>query len=154
MTIAIPKMQEPQKSDIARLEEVLGGKLPIEYLDFIRIHDGATPEHNSIAIGSANESNVTRFISAADAATVVTGVEGFPATVIPLGEDGCGNFFYMDRAVGSVHFWDHEIEGEDALVAPSLVKFLEALAPFDSSTVKLAPGDVTHAWIDPSFKPE
>lgn len=153
MTIAIPKMSKPSHSAIAHLEDVLSGKLPEEYIDFIGIHDGAVPEPNSVPIGINNESGVRRFIPVAEAVKVIAEVEGFPAA-IPLGEDDCGNFFYIDQGTGGVFFWDHEIDGGDIEVAPSLIKFLEALVPFDSSAVKLQPGQVKYAWIDPSFKPE
>lgn len=153
MTVAIPQMPEPSQSALMLLEDILGRKLPPEYIDFIGIHDGATPEDNAIAVGNYNESGVRRFISVADALAVIAEFEGFPIA-IPLAEDGCGNFFFIDQGNGGVFFWDHEIDDEHALVAPNLNLFLEALMPFDSSVVKLAPEQVKYAWIDPSFKPE
>ena len=152
MTVAIPLMPAPLKSDIARLEEAIGGALPFEYLEFVRSHDGATPESNSIAIGTHNESSVRCFIPAAEAASLVGEIEGFPSAVAPLAEDGCGNYFYVKIGSGSVCFWDHEVDDGDTEVASTITEFLSALLPFDSSTVKLAPGQVKYAWIDPAFK--
>ena len=135
------------------MEDMLSCKLPLEYVDFICSHDGAIPEPNSVIIGINNESGVRRFIPVAEAVKVIAEVEGFP-DAIPLGEDDCGNFFYINQNTGGVFFWDHEIDGGNIEVAPSLIKFLEALVPFDSSSVKLKPGQLKYAWIDPSFKPE
>lgn len=154
MSVAIPLMPEPLKADIARLEEAIGRTLPFEYFEFVRTHNGATPESNSIPIGTDNESGVRCFVSVAEAVSLVDEIEGFPAETIPLAEDGCGNYFYVSLRSGSVFFWDHEIDGGDTKVASTLAEFVSALAPFDASAVKLAPGQVIYAWVDPSFKPE
>jgi hypothetical protein len=154
VTVAIPLMREPHKGDIARLEEAIGGTLPLEYLEFVRTHNGARPESNSILIGTDNESGVRCFVPAAEAASLVSEIEGFPRETIPLAEDGCGNYFYLSLRSGGVFFWDHEIDGGDTALASTLAEFISALAPFDNSSVKLAPGQVISAWINPTFKPE
>jgi len=154
MTVAIPLMPEPLKNDIARLEEAIGGTLPLEYFEFVRTHDGATPESNSMPIGTDNESGVRTFVSVAEAVSLVSEIEGFPRETIPLAEDGCGNYFYVSLRSGGVFFWDHEIDDGDTKVASTLAEFVSALAPFDASAVKLAPGQVIYAWVDPTFKPE
>lgn len=154
MTIAIPLMPEPLNGDIARLAEAIGGTLPVEYLEFVRCHNGATPESNLIPIGADNDSGVRCFVPAAEAASLVSEIEGFPLEAIPLAEDGCGNYFYIGLKSGGVFFWDHEIDGDDTELASTLVDFISALMPFDTSSVKIAPEQVIHAWIDPTFKPE
>ena len=154
MTVAIPLMPEPSTNDIARLEEAIGGTLALEYFEFVRTHNGATPESNSIPIGSDNESGVRCFVPVAEAVSLVSEIEGFPRETIPLAEDGCGNYFYISLRSGGVFFWDHEIAGGDTKVASTLAEFVSALEPFDASTVKLAPGQVIYAWVDPTFKPE
>jgi len=147
-------MPEPSKNDIARLEQAIGGTLPLEYFEFARTHNGATPESNSILIGTDNESGVRCFVSVAEAISLVREIEGFPRQTIPLAEDDCGNYFYVSLRSGGVFFWDHEIAGDDTKVASTLTEFVSAIAPFDASAVKLAPGKVTYAWIDPTFRPE
>jgi cell wall assembly regulator SMI1 len=154
VTVAIPPMPEPLKDDIARLEEAIGGTLPLEYLEFVRTHNGATPESNSMPIGSDNESGVRCFVPVAEAVSIVSEIKDFPRGTIPLAEDGCGNYFYVGLRSGSVFFWDHEIADGDTKVASTLAEFVSALEPFDGSAVKLAPGQVIYAWVDPSFKPE
>jgi hypothetical protein len=154
MSVAIPLMPHPLPSDIARLEAAIGGALPEGYLEFVRSHDGATPESNSIAIGSNNESGVRCFIPVAEAVSLIGEIEGFPSAAAPLAEDGCGNYFYVKIGSGSVFFWDHEVDGGDIVVAPTLAEFLSSLLPFNHSTMKLAPGHVKYAWIDPAFKPQ
>lgn len=153
MTVAISLMPEAPNGDIARLAEAVGGALPIEYLEFARSDNGATPESNSIPIGTENESGVRHFVPAAEAASLVSEVEGFPLAAIPLAEDDCGNYFYIGLKTGGVFFWDHEIDGADTELASTLADFLSALMPFDTSSVKIAPGQVIHAWLDPTFKP-
>lgn len=64
-----------------------------------------------------------------------------------FGEDDCGNEYLMAHE-GSVFFSDHET-GDTRRVAESLPAFLSALGP--APEIKLKPGQVKKAWIDPAF---
>jgi hypothetical protein len=67
-----------------------------------------------------------------------------------IGEDSCGNRF-LKGSDGTVRFWDHETEEEEALFS-NVSDFLAALlAP---SPVTLKPGQVKRVWIDPAFLEE
>jgi hypothetical protein len=149
--INIPTNSPPSHEDLRVLMVAIGHELPRDYVVFVRSHNGAEPETNSIALVD-NESGVRRFIPVSEAANLLSEIDGFPCNVVPLAEDDCGNYFYLDAQSGGIHFWDHEIEGQDELVADDLRAFLEKLSPFDASQVKLAPGQVKHVWIDPEFK--
>ncbi|MBD8469446.1 SMI1/KNR4 family protein [Sphingomonas sp. CFBP 8765] len=153
MPIAIPTMPAPTDAQLEALEQSVGVALPNSYVEFTRHHDGAVPEDNSLGTQD-NEVGVARFIPVGEAVKAASGIEGFPANVILLAEDGCGNHFYVDPGSGAVHFWDHELEGPDERVADSALAFVDRLNPFDISRVKLAPGQDQGGWVDPSFKPE
>lgn len=153
MGVVIPTMPEPSEGALRVLAERTGHPLPPSYVDFVRLHDGAEPQDNSI-ITVGNEVGVSRFIPVREACDLSGGIDGFPAHVIPLAEDDCGNYFYVEPRTGAVYFWDHEVEGPDEHVAEGALAFAEKLSPFDVSTVKLAPGQVKSVWVDPSFKPK
>jgi hypothetical protein len=154
MSVEIPTMPAPKQDDLRQLALRVGTDLPQAYIDFVSRHDGATPESNSFEVGADNASGVRQFISVTEAPSVLTDVEGFPAGMVPVADDDCGNFIYIDPADGGVFFWDHEIDGPDLRVASDLPTFLGQLAPFDASKVKLAPGQVRRVWVNPNFKPE
>jgi hypothetical protein len=97
------------------------------------------------------KSEFPRFIPVSEAAALAQEIDGFPAGVIPLGEDGSGNYFYVEPQSGSICFWDHGIEGQDEIVATDVSAFVDKLAPFDQARVTLAPGQVRHVWVDPIF---
>lgn len=153
MGILIPTMPQPTEGALRVLAEGIGHSLPPSYVDFVRLHDGAKPEDNSITTMD-NEVGVSRFIPVCEASGLSGEIDGFPAHVIPLAEDDCGNYFYVEPRSGAVYFWDHEEEGPDEKVAEGALAFAEKLSPFDVSTVNPAPGQVKSVWIDPSFKPK
>lgn len=154
MTIAIPDMPMPTQAALAALVAYVGNNLPTDYLEFVSKHDGAEPETNSLKVGQGNEIGISRFIPVVEAPSVSAEVEGFPDRVIPLAEDDSGNFVFIEDATGHIYFWDHELDDGGRRIASSLNALLVTLIPFDASSVKLAPGQVKYAWIDPSFKPE
>lgn len=153
MAVLIPTTPPPDEAQLTALADGIGHALPASYLDFVRRHDGATPQDNSFKL-SNNEVGVSRFIPVGEAAELAAQIDGFPARVILLAEDASGNYFYVAPSTGSVYFWDHELEGADEQIAASAQAFADMLMPFDASAVELAPGQVISAWIDPSFKPE
>lgn len=153
MAIDIPKMAPPSADALRELESWIGCELPPTYVEFVREHDGAEPQENSL-VTRDNEVGVSRFIPVNEAAALAQEIDCFPAGVIPLGEDGCGNYFYVEGRSGRVSFWDHEVEGHDEFVATDVSAFVTKLTAFDATRVKLAPGQVKRVWVDPSFKPE
>jgi hypothetical protein len=146
-------MSRPSADALRALIGWIGQQLPPSYLQFVGEHDGAEPEENSLAT-RGNEVGVRRFIPVSEAAALAEGIAGFPARLIPLAEDGCGNYFYLEPNSGSVHFWDHEAEGPDEQVASAVSAFVAELKPLDVARVKLAREQVERVWVDPSFKPE
>ena len=153
MSVKIPATSRPHELDLQNLAHAVGHVLPQAYLDFVETHDGAEPESNSVELVN-NETGVRSFIPVREASHLIREIDGFPCGAVPLAEDGCGNYFYLNPQTGGVHFWDHEVEGSDELLAVDLNGFLQKLAPFDASEVKLKPRQVKRVWVDPSFKPE
>ena len=153
MAVLIPTMPQPAEKELGALADRIGHSLPASYLDFVKLHDGAAPKANSIKT-SNNEIGISRFIPVREASDLGARIDGFPAHAIPFAEDDCGNYLYVAPLSGAVYFWDHELEGADEQLAEGAIALAEKLKPFDVSTVKLAPGQVKRAWIDPSFKPE
>ncbi|BEV00641.1 SMI1/KNR4 family protein [Novosphingobium olei] len=153
MTIHIPKMPSPSAAALSDLESWLGQQLPATYVEFVRNHDGAEPQENSL-VTNENEVALSRFISVNEAAKLAEQIDGFPVGVIAFAEDSCGNYFYVEPRSGSVRFWDHEVESEDEVVASDVSGLIAKLTPFDMTKVKLTPGQVKRVWVDPSFTPE
>lgn len=153
MPVSIPTMTPPTDAELRALADCVGYSLPKSYLHFVKLHDGAEPDDNSIKTVN-NVVGVRSFISVREASALSDKIEGFPRTAIPFAEDDCGNYFYIDPSDGAVYFWDHELGEADERVADDALAFVEKLTPFDASSVKLAPGQVKRAWIDPSFNPE
>lgn len=151
--IHIPNMPSPSADALRDLESWLAQPLPAAYVEFVREHDGAEPQENSL-VTRENEVGVSRFIPVNEAAKLAEQIDGFPVGVIPLAEDDSGNYFYVEPRSGSVRFWDHEIEGGDELVANDVSGLLHKLTPYDPTKVKLAQGQVKRVWVDPTFKPE
>ena len=152
MPIHIPKMPQPSANALERLAAAIAHELPDSYIAFVRDHDGAAPAMNSL-VTCDNEVSVSRFIPVSDAAALGKKIEGLPPHVIPFAEDDCGNYFYVEPQSGSVWFWNHEAEGPNEQVAPDALAFIGNLMSVDNG-VKVARGQVTRVWVNPSFKPE
>src|SRR5579862_581824 len=134
--------------------EIRFGELPKSYKAFLNQHDGAEPEENIFKIDERTSANVRQFIPAADIIRCCNAIEGFPKNMLPFAEAEGGDYIYLNPADGTIHFWDHEVDEADPKVANSFDDFLTMLEKFDIDEIKLKPGQVKRAWIDPNFKPE
>jgi hypothetical protein len=65
----------------------------------------------------------------------------------PQTEDGCGNLV-TEMQDGSICFWDHETD-ELTVIANSWEEFAIGCVP--PREVKLEPGQVESAWVNPEF---
>lgn len=150
MPVEVPTMPSPRADALKRLSNWIGGELPPSYLDFVSLHDGAEPEENALRT-SDNEIGLTRFIPVHEAPALSAQIEEFPTSVIPLAEDGCGNYLYVEPTTGTVRFWDHETDSEDEEVAVDIAELLRKLTPVHSGDVLPTASQVKHVWIDPDF---
>jgi len=136
---------------ILALETGLHFKLSASFREFLQLHDGAKPDTNIFKIGDKDESGVRRFIPASEILSERKYIENIPPNAFPVAEDMCGNYVFVDEGKnGAVFFWDHET-AEGTQLASTFHEFLNLLRPFDATTVKLKPGQVKKAWIDPEF---
>lgn len=143
-----PASEEPTQA----LEVALGCRLSDSFRAFLRDHDGAKPEANVFEINDKDQCGVNRFIPAAEIWKERSHIENIPSKAYPVAWAECGNFIFVDEGRnGAVFFWDHELPEETIELAASFGAFLDLLEPFDIKSVKLRPGQVKRAWIDPDF---
>jgi hypothetical protein len=158
MTIKISRSTEtPTQDQILSLEEVLGVKLPSEYIEFLAQNNGGKPETNTFKISENNDSGINGFIPL-DKIVYETKLirDQIGGELMPVAYAEGGNYLCIAVAgkwIGSIFFMDHEIPGGDAItkLAPSLTQFLEDAQPVDPKQVQLKPGQVKKAWINPDF---
>lgn len=146
----------PSSEQISALEASLGTKFTSEYLGFIKEYNGAVPEANVFRVSDQNSSGVNGFIPLEKIAYEIQFLDGeVSPDFFPIAYAEGGNYVCLPIAAGrgGVYFLDHEIPGVAALtkLAGSLGGFLDQLQPLDRTEVKLKPGQVKKAWIDPSF---
>lgn len=151
MSVMIPQTSGVSDEQLEAAEQQLGCSLPPAWREFVRRHDGATPTPNTFDV-PGNQSGVRAFVPVLQAAVRRQQVEGFPPHGVPMAEDDCGNYVWLDPRSGAVFFWDHELNDPSALIAPDVEAFVVGLQPFDASSVKLEPGQVISAWVHPDFK--
>lgn len=151
MSVTMQNGRAASPQAITALEQILGRALPVDYLAFVAVHDGATPEGNFIAIGPENESTVSGFVPVAEIPREIQRVDGFPPGWCPVAWDASGNYFCLGQRDGAVYFWDHEVPEPPKQLVGSFKEFLERLQPFDPRSVQLKPGQVKSAWINPDF---
>ncbi len=153
MAVVIPETEGASNTVISTAERQLSCRIPQSYRRFVSRHDGARPNNNILAV-PGDEISVRKFVPVVEAAALRDGIEGFPPHAIAIAEDDCGNYVWLEPRTGAVFFWDHEQDEHGVLIADNFDDFLALLQPFDPSSIKLGPGQVISAWIDPDFKPE
>lgn len=152
MNIKLSNGKRAAPNDITALQRKIGELLPSEYLRFLAKNDGAEPETNIFKVGELNDSSVSAFIPIKDIIHEMQYIENIPCKAFPVAWAEGGNFILMNQAAqGEILFWDHELPEEMLKIADSFDHFLDSLKPFDINSVKLKPGQVQKAWIDPNF---
>ena len=152
MKLKLTKGRAASRSDIAALQQKIGMPIVPEFLEFVAVNDGTEPETNIFKIGGTNESGVNGFIPIKEITKEISRIENLPKTAFPVAWAEGGNYVFINQHEnGAVYFWDHEQPGNIARLADSFGAFLDLLEPFDVSTIKLKPGQVKKAWIDPDF---
>ena len=152
MKLKLTKGRTASKDEIATLQRKLEEPLPSEFIEFVARNDGAEPEPNIFKIGATNDAGVNGFIPAKEIASEMSRIENLPDGSFPVAWAEGGNYVFVNLvAGGSVFFWDHEQPENIIRLASSFRAFLEMLEPFDVNSIKLKPGQVKKAWIDPDF---
>lgn len=140
------------QDEISTLEHIVGRQLPPDILHFVTGNDGAKIETNIFKIGPGNESGVNGFIPVNEIAGEMKRINDLPSGYFPIAWTEGGNYVIVNSAApGAVFFWDHEMTDGIVKLADNLRSFLDLLEPFDVNSIKLRPGQVKKAWIDPDF---
>lgn len=152
MKIKLKKYSPASEIEIQELETKSGINLPVDFRNFLRQYNGATPEEN--VFDDDVSVSVDRFLPVSDINRRTSKIEGLPKNALAIAEAPSGNIIYLTKDKKYIYYWDHEIEGGDKKLASSFDAFLNKLKPFDVSSIQLKPGQVKSVWVDPDFKPE
>lgn len=141
------------ETELSGLSEAVGATLPASYVAFLRAHNGGVVSPSRASLPGGGAAIVAAFLEARRVVREKGALgERMGQSCWPIAEDDCGNYFALcDNGGWQVVFWDHETEEEIAL-ASSFDEFVDRLRPFDPGSVKLAPGQVIGAWVDPSLR--
>lgn len=130
--------------DIDRMEQREGFRVPAPYRAFLLRHNGGHPNRCCFRYGEGayKDSMIGAFLAIRGKggtlpATVTNTAGRYPSHLFPIADDPGGNLILIstgDETDGAIYFWDHEVEGDDAIhwVADSLAAFLDMLTEEDS----------------------
>ena len=151
MAVELSGFLPASRKDIETLQNVLGRKLPKEYVSFLLLNNGAKPATNIFSVNDNNDCGVDRFIPCKKVINELPRVDRVSENMIPVAWAEGGNYILLDLENGAIYFWDHEAPEELPELAPGITAFVEQLKPFDVNSVELKEGQVESAWIDPDF---
>jgi hypothetical protein len=152
MSINLKQRHRASTEDISNLEAVVQCQLSAQVLRFFNEYDGAVPDSNIFSVAENIESGVNQFIPCNKIPDERGKIENIGSCSYPIAWAEGGNYVCIDENQGgAVFFWDHEAPDLTHKLSSDIQSFLGALRPFDASSVKLAPGQVKKAWIDPEF---
>lgn len=152
MKLKLTKGHAAAQNDVAALQRNLGEPLASEFLEFVAQNDGAEPETNIFKIGTTNDACVSGFIPVKEIPNEMAAIDNLPIKSFPVAWASGGNYIFINQAdAGAVFFWDHEQPDDIIKLADGFRSFLDLLEPFDVTSIKLKPGQVKKAWIDPDF---
>ena len=154
MNIKLKKSKQAiSSSEIDGFEAAFNATLPGDYRQFLSQYNGSKPETNIFKVNERTDSGVNAFIPLTELLKERSLIgDEIPTKAIPIAWAEGGNFVCLDLGnAGAVFFWDHEEPERPTQLARSFTAFLDILRPFDVSSIKLKPGQVKSAWIDPSL---
>jgi hypothetical protein len=152
MSVNLKQGRSASAQDISNLEAVVHCQLSVQVLRFFKEYDGAVPDPNIFSVAENIESGVNQFIPCGKVLTERSKIANIGSCSYPIAWAEGGNYICIDENQGgAVFFWDHEAPKLVRRLSTDIQSFLGVLRPFDVSSVKLAPGQVKKAWIDPDF---
>ena len=153
MSVDLKDGKQASEPDVVALEAVIEQPLDFQFRRFVETNDGAYPEDNSFPVGDiAHMGGVDRFIPIESIIRQREYIEDIGPHAYPVALSACGNYVILDQGKeGAIFFWDHEVEGGLTKIADRFDGFLNLLEPFDVASIKLAPGQVKSAWINPDL---
>jgi hypothetical protein len=130
----------PTPEDISRIEELVGAKLPSEYVAFLIFSNGGHPELDVIAVNGAPRWGVDRFFHVSSDAGSALNIfwnyhafrrTGIDKSVLPIAANGGGDLFCLDLSEagdGKVILWIHDVPGGKIVqVADSFEELIDRL---------------------------
>ena len=126
-------------SDIfEKIESRIGGRLPVEYVNFIRVADGGHPEIGSFLVPGSHPDNffdIDWFYSFDDQRIENISVaidrwgNELGSGTLPIGKDGGGNQIYLNLndSLPSVWLYLHDENGAKIKIANSFQEFIASL---------------------------
>ncbi|MEJ2664941.1 MAG: SMI1/KNR4 family protein [Spirochaetia bacterium] len=167
MAVKLIKKGKPiTLEQLQSIEQLLGGKLPSDFKNFLMENNGGEPEINEFDIPDLKSgSGVSQFLSADEIINKKESMkERFVDEAWPIAQAEGGNYICLVTGKKSgIYYWEHESEAEEGRpanfdnlfkVADTFSHFFDALKKFDISKNNLKPGQVKKVWVDPDFKPE
>ncbi|BFM48207.1 SMI1/KNR4 family protein [Marinomonas sp. THO17] len=152
MSVKFSKPKAIEKKDIDLFAQALGCSITDDLKKFFVEFNGSKPETNIFTISQDNESGVNELIPISKILGERKYLDHVGERVFPVAVAEGGNYVVIDLDQGqSVYFWDHEEPQNMIKLASDILKFLDALVPFDPGSVELKEGQVESAWIDPDF---
>lgn len=150
MNVKVLSGNKANDIEIATLEQAIGVKLPSDYVEFLKVSEGAELDNNCFFYSDGSQSGVNQFIPLSQINTESHYLENLPKHAFPIAWAEGGNYVYLSLTdpVG-VFFWDHEEPHKTYKVAPSFKGFLDCLKPANLEIAEY--DDVEEAWVDPEF---
>ncbi len=127
------------ESLLLRLESIAGGKLPSDYITFLKQVNGGHPEVGSFyPLGNDRENNIfdVDWFYSVDNPNVKTLEDAFSAwgniigrSCLPIGRDGGDNQIYLslDHTTSSVWLYLHDENCKKIKLADSFTQFIDGL---------------------------
>ncbi|MGP3591072.1 SMI1/KNR4 family protein [Vagococcus sp. WN89Y] len=133
------------EQEVANLENQLRIKLPSDYREFLKKHNGGYPQPDSFDFDDGNDgSSVDKFLEVGDSKneSIVEYYNDYKARIpknfFPVAKDAGGNLILIEinDAGSGVYYWDHENETDDGdtpgmdnmyLITPNFNDFIDNL---------------------------
>lgn len=98
-------------SGIAELEDKIGKKLPVEYVNFLERYNGGQPLENKFHIPDCDsDSLIDHFLGmgrpSEDIMDWIDELDDLAGRFIPIGFDPGGNALILDYLDGTIYYWD------------------------------------------------
>ncbi|WP_028391112.1 SMI1/KNR4 family protein [Bacillus cihuensis] len=163
-----PNNKKLNNKELAELEDVIGYKLPQDYIDFLMEYNGGDHENNiielpngeilSISISDFFGIGIEKINDLKENFKVFK--ERIPKGYIPIARTEGGNLVCLDGDNGHLFLWDHEnecqndyIENKNLLpIANHFEDFLKMIKSYSGED--LEGYEVEEVWVDPDFLAE